>query len=74
MCSVQRILSVSTRTIHIAAFAMLVGGHTWDVAPERLLAAWGDLHVPLLLLVLTIASAASHMPGRFRHAPQISLW
>ena len=112
----QRILSVTTRTIHLAAFSILIGGHTWNVAPDRLLAAWsvtavsglalmavetaaspawllevrgavvlgklgllllvplaGDLRVPLLLLVLAIASVASHMPGRLRHASLISL-
>ncbi len=113
----QRVLSVSARTVHLAAFAILLGGVAWDVPVERLFAAWsmtaasglvlmavetaagptwlleirgavvlgklgllllvpvaGDLRVPLLLLVLAVASVASHMPGRLRHAPLTSLW
>ena len=34
----------------------------------------GDLRVPLLLIVLVVASVASHMPGRLRHASLTSLW
>jgi hypothetical protein len=39
-----------------------------------LLPVAGDLRVPLLLLVLIVASVASHMPGRLRHASLASLW
>jgi hypothetical protein len=113
----QRMLSVAARTAHMAAFAILLGGAAWGIAPQRLFTAWsmtvasglalmavetavspgwllevrgavvlgklgllllvplaGDLRVPLLLLVLVVASVASHMPGRLRHASLTSLW
>lgn len=33
-------LSVAARTAHVAAFAILLGGAAWGIAPPRLLAAW----------------------------------
>jgi hypothetical protein len=117
IAAMQRVLSVSARTVHLAAFAILLGGVAGHVPMERLFAAWlmtaasglvlmavetaaspgwllevrgavvlgklgllllvpvaGDLRVPLLLLVLAVASVASHMPGRLRHASLTSLW
>jgi hypothetical protein len=112
-----RTLSVAARTVHLAAFAILLGGYVWNIAQERLLAAWlvtiasglalmaietvaspawllevrgavvlgklglllivpatEDFRLPLLLLVLVVASVTSHMPGRLRHVPLTSLW
>jgi hypothetical protein len=33
-----------------------------------------DFRMPLLLLVLVVASVTAHMPGRLRHAPLTALW
>jgi hypothetical protein len=105
-----RALNIALRTAHIGAMAVLLGGHAFDVAPERLKAvlwltigtgvalgaiesgfrllwlhqgrgfmtlaklallcliplAW-DYRLPILLLVVVVASVGSHMPGRFRY-------
>jgi hypothetical protein len=34
-----RLASVLCRTVHLAAFAVLFGGHVWGVSPDRLLPA-----------------------------------
>jgi hypothetical protein len=106
----MRALNIALRTAHIAAMGVLLGGHAFDVAPERLMVAlwltigtgvvlagvesglkplwlhqgrgfmtlaklvllcviplaW-DYRLPILLLVVVIASVGSHMPGRFRY-------
>jgi hypothetical protein len=106
-----RALNITLRTAHIAAMGILLGGHAFDIAPERLkpslwltigtglaLAAveiagprllwlhqgrglmtmaklallcivplaW-SYRLPILLVVVVIASVGSHMPGRFRY-------
>jgi hypothetical protein len=105
-----RWLNIALRTAHIAAMGVLLGGHAFDVAPERLkpslwltivtglalvaveagprllwfhqgrglmtltkLAlvcivplAW-DYRLPIMLVVVAIASVGSHMPARFRY-------
>lgn len=106
-----RAWSISLRTLHIAAFGMVLGGHAFAVEAGKLLPwMWvtilsgvglvvlelysGGLYwlflgkgisvlvkltlllliplfweqrMPLLLLVVGIASVGSHMPSRFRH-------
>ncbi len=106
-----RPISIALRTIHLAAFGFLLGGHAFGADPGRLLpylyvtiltglglialevralgAHWlflgkgvavavklavllliplfWEARVPLLLLVVAIASVSSHMPGRFRY-------
>lgn len=106
-----RAWSIACRTLHIAAFGMVLGGHAFAVEAGKLLPwMWvtilsgvglmalelygGGLYwlflgkgisvlvklalllliplfweqrVPLLLLVVGIASVGSHMPSRFRH-------
>ena len=105
-----RFISVTSRTAHIAAIGVLLGGHVFGIAPDHLLPwLWGaivsgailllpevytsldwfaqgggvaflvklavlctvplawDARVPILFVVLAIASVGSHMPGRFRH-------
>lgn len=104
-------ISLALRTLHLVSFGVLLGGHTFAVDADRLLAAlyltiasgiglmaleisangvhwiflgkgamvvaklaillaipyvW-DYRLPLLLLVVAIASVGSHMPGRYRH-------
>jgi hypothetical protein len=105
-----RALNIGLRTAHIGAMGVLLGGHAFGVAPDRLLAAlwltigtggalaaaesgfrllwlhqgrgfmtlaklallsliplaW-DFRLPILLIVVVIASVGSHMPGRFRY-------
>ena len=106
----SRACNIALRTAHIAVTGMLLGGHFFEIAAERLLPllylavltgaalgiaevypnwrglfevrslviAWKVLllclipllwayRVPILWLVLVIASAGSHMPRRFRH-------
>jgi hypothetical protein len=106
----MRALNIALRTAHIGAMGVLLGGHAFDVTPERLkltlwltigtgvalaavesgfrllwfhqgrgfmtmvkialiasvLLAW-DYRLPILLVVVVIASVGSHMPGRFRY-------
>jgi len=106
----MRALNIAFRTAHIGAMGVLLGGHAFDVTPERLKVslwmtvgtgvvlaameagprllwfhrgsgvmtlaklallcaiplAW-DFRLPILLLVVVIASVGSHMPGRYRH-------
>jgi hypothetical protein len=106
----MRAFNIALRTTHIAAMGVLVGGHAFDVSPERLTVslwmtigtgvalaaaeagprllwfhqargamtlvklalicavplAW-DYRFPILIVVIVIASIASHMPGRMRH-------
>jgi hypothetical protein len=106
----MRSLNIALRTAHIAAMGVLLGGHAFGVAPERLMVAlwltvgtgvalaavesglrslwlhqgrgfmtmvklvllcviplaW-DHRLPILLVVVVIASVGSHMPGRFRY-------
>lgn len=105
-----RFISVTARTLHLAAIGVLLGGHVFGVPAERLEPwLWGtigtgvllivpeiypsldwfaqgggialliklavlllvpvawDARVPILFVVLAIASVGSHMPGRFRH-------
>lgn len=106
----ERVLRIALRTAHIAAFAVLLGGHVFDVAADELrpwlwltiasgvafvalelcgsfvwlleLRAWltflklalllllplfWEQRVWLLLAILVIGSATSHMPSRFRY-------
>ena len=107
----KRGLSLLLRTMHLASFGILLGGHTFAIDADRLLPAlyltiasgiglmaleistigphwlfmgkgatvlvkllillavpyvW-DYRLPLLLLVVAIASVGSHMPARYRH-------
>lgn len=106
----MRWLNIALRTGHIAAMGVLLGGHVFDVTPERLMVslwatigtgaalvavesgfrllwfhqvrgvmtmakvalictvplAW-DHRLPILFLVVVMASVGSHMSGRFRH-------
>lgn len=106
----MRALNIALRTAHIAAMGVLLGGHAFDVAPERLMVAlwltmgtgvvlaavesglrplwlhqgrgfmtlaklallcviplaW-DYRLPILLVVVVVASVGSHMPGRLRY-------
>jgi hypothetical protein len=106
-----RALNIALRTAHIAAMGVLLGGHAFDISPERLkIALWltigtgvallvveiagprllwlhqgrglmtlaklaliclvplfWEYRLPILLLVVVIASVGSHMPGRFRY-------
>ena len=102
--------NIAFRTAHIAATAILLGGHVFDRLPEELLPtlylsigtgaalavseagpSWlwfhqirglmtmgkvalmclvpvfWDYRVPILLVVVVIASVGSHMPARFRY-------
>jgi len=105
-----RWLNIVLRTAHIGAMGVLLGGHAFDVTPERLMVslwltigtglalaavesgarllwfhqgrglmttaklvliciipfAW-DYRLPILLVVVVIASVGSHMSGRFRY-------
>jgi hypothetical protein len=105
-----RALNIALRTAHIATMGLLLGGHAFQVAPERLrLGLWltvgtgvalaavesglrplwlhqgrglatllkvalllavplaWDQRLPILLVVVVIASIGSHMPSRFRY-------
>jgi hypothetical protein len=105
----ERAWNVALRTLHLMAFGTLLGGHVWDVAPERVwpalaataasglalvaLELYRDLgwlflgkglvvllklvvlltvpifweaRVPILLLVVALASVGAHMPARYR--------
>jgi hypothetical protein len=106
-----RAMSIALRTVHLAVFGMLLGGHGFGLEAERLLPyLWltvvsgvglialevyavglywlvlgkgimvllklallllipffWEARVPLLLLVVVIASVGSHMPARYRH-------
>jgi hypothetical protein len=106
----RRAWNVAFRTAHIAAMGVLLGGHAFDVQPERLVPSlwlsvatgvllacseagpgWLWFHqlrglmtlgklvlvavvpwfwpwrLPILLVVVVIASVGSHMPARFRY-------
>ena len=106
----ERSWNVALRTVHLMAFALLLGGHAWEVEPGRLLPAlWAtvlsgaalmglelrkglewvflgkglmvlaklgvlllvpvfwEARLPLLLVVVALASVGSHMPARFRN-------
>lgn len=107
----NRAISIALRTLHLAAFGILLGGHTFGVDVEKLLPYlyltilsglglialevyavglywlilgkgimvllklgllllipfFWEARVPLLLLVVAIASVGSHMPARYRH-------
>ncbi|MGD2123459.1 MAG: hypothetical protein PVJ76_17025 [Gemmatimonadota bacterium] len=106
----MRALNIALRTAHIGAMAFLLGGHAFDVSPERLqVSLWAtigtgvalggvesglrllwlhqgrglmtlgklallclvplawDYRIPILLLVVVVASVGSHMSGRFRY-------
>jgi hypothetical protein len=105
-----RAVNIALRTAHIGAMGILLGGHAFDVSPDRLkLALWltigtgaalaavesglrplwlhqgrgfmtilklallctvpllWDYRLPVLLVVVVVASVGSHMPGRFRY-------
>ncbi len=106
----NRWLNIGFRTVHIGSTGILVGGHAFDVSPDRLMLtlwfaigtgvvlialesgfrllwfhqvrgfmtmvklalicsvplAW-DFRLPILLVVIVVASVSSHMPGRFRY-------
>jgi hypothetical protein len=106
-----RAWNIGARTAHIAAMAVLVGGHAYDVPAARLYPAlWATIgtgvllvgieafslafrwagqgrglmvlaklalllvipfawrvRVPILLVVIALASVGSHMPARFRY-------
>ena len=107
----SRGISIALRTLHLASFGILLGGHVFGIEGDRLLTAlyltiasgiglmalevyviglywlflgkgvmvllklaillavpslW-EYRVPLLLLVVGIASVGSHMPARYRH-------
>lgn len=54
-----RALNVACRTAHLAAFALLVGGHAWGVSAERLLSAlWLTVASGLGLVALELAQTA----------------
>lgn len=106
-------LSIALRTLHLASFGILLGGHAFGIESDRLRLAlyftigsgiglvaleisaigphwffmgkgvavllkllillavpygW-DYRLPLLLLVVVIASVGAHMPARYRHYP-----
>lgn len=50
-----RFLNVSCRTVHLAAFGLLLGGHAWDVEAGRLLVAlWMTIASGLALMTLEL--------------------
>jgi hypothetical protein len=107
----SRAMSIAMRTLHMGAFGVLLGGHTFALDADRLIPyLWvtivsglglialevyavglywlvlgkgimvlvklvllllipffWEARVPLLLLVVSIASIGSHMPARYRH-------
>lgn len=107
----NRAISIALRTLHLATFGLLLGGHAFHVDAERLLPSlwltilsglglialelyavglywlvlgkglmvllklallllipvFWEARVPLLLLVVAIASVGAHMPARYRH-------
>ena len=105
-----RAANIALRTAHIGAMSVLLGGHAFDVSPERLqVSLWAtigtgaalavvesgfrllwlhqgrglmtlgklallclvplawDYRIPILLLIVLVASVGSHMSGRFRY-------
>jgi hypothetical protein len=51
-----RALNITLRTLHIAAMGILVGGHAFDVAPERLhLSLWLAVGSGAVLIALEAA-------------------
>ena len=105
-----RALNIGLRTAHIGAMGVLLGGHAFDVSPDRLkLSLWltigtglalvalesrfrplwfhqgrglmtfaklgllctvqvaWDYRLPILLMVVVLASVGSHMRARFRY-------
>jgi hypothetical protein len=106
-----RTWSIAFRTVHLAAFGLVLGGHAFAVDADKLLPSlwltilsgiglialemyaagfywlflgkgimvlvklglllaipfYWEARVPLLLLVVVIASVGSHMPSRYRH-------
>ena len=61
-----RLLSVACRTVHLAAFGLLLGGHAWGVEAERLLAAlWLTAGSGVALVVTeSLGSARWLLEGR----------
>jgi hypothetical protein len=58
-----RLLNVSCRTVHIAAFGLLLGGHAWGIEADRLLPPlWITIGSGVALMVL--ASAHWLLEGR----------
>ena len=51
-----RALNISFRTAHIGAMAILLGGHAFDISPERLkLSLWLTVGTGLVLAVLEVS-------------------
>lgn len=49
----KRFLNIALRTAHIGAMGILLGGHAFDVAPERLmLALWLTIGTGVVLLAI----------------------
>ncbi len=61
-----RLLNISCRTVHLAGFSLLLGGHAWGVEADRLLPAlWVTIVGGLALMVLeSHASARWLFEGR----------
>lgn len=54
-----RLLNISCRTVHLAAFGMLLGGHAWDVEAHRLsLALWLTIASGVALMTLELLAGA----------------
>jgi hypothetical protein len=52
-----RLLNVACRTIHIVAFAALLGGHLWGVEPDRLRAPlWGTAVSGVALVAVEVVA------------------
>jgi hypothetical protein len=62
----SRFLNVSCRTVHLAAFGLLLGGHGWGVEADRLLVAlWATIGSGLALMLLEcLPSARWFFEGR----------
>lgn len=61
-----RLLNVSCRTVHLAAFGLLLGGHAWDVEADRLFRTlWVTISSGVALIALeSLASARWLLEGR----------
>lgn len=61
-----RLFNVSFRTVHLAAFGLVLGGHAWGVGADRLLPAlWGTIASGAALMALeSLASARWLVEGR----------
>lgn len=54
-----RLLNVLCRTVHLAAFGLLLGGHAWGVEADRLLAVlWATIGSGLALMALELLASA----------------